>query len=297
MSILGRLFVVLAVFVALIGPVSPADAASSITVEVVSSPADQVSGDAARLRISVPPGLTDKAAVLVNGVDQSANFVAIDDGLLDGVVDGLVVGENTVEVTVRGRVIGARPGGSVVGATRVTLVNHPITGPIFSGPQQDPFFCATEGDYGNAELDGPVDADCSMDTTVSFKYRTTSGGWADYDPGRRPTGEHGHHHHDERGNRRLHRPLGAGHDQPVHLFDRSTVAERPGRGRARPVGLEQTAHLLLPGWASPSATTRVTRAGVGCCTTTDSVSGMPSPTRPAPRPARTTTWSSAVRRR
>lgn len=82
-------------------------------------------------------------------------------------VDGLELRDNLVEVrpvNSRGRAL-----------ARVTLTNHPITGPIFSGPQQDPFLCSTPGDYEAAELAGPVDEDCTMETIVSFKYRSTSG--------------------------------------------------------------------------------------------------------------------------
>ena len=62
------------------------------------------------------------------------------------------------------------------------LVNHPITGPIFSGPQQQPFLCSTAGHRGNAELGPTIDDDCSTQTVVSHKYRTSSGAWADFDP-------------------------------------------------------------------------------------------------------------------
>ncbi|MDH3296337.1 MAG: DUF6351 family protein, partial [Acidimicrobiia bacterium] len=188
-----RLLVALIAVAAVMAPSPAADALAraAVGIEVVSSPADQVSGDDARLRISVPRGLTDKTIVLVNGLDQSDRFVALADGLLEGVVDGLEIGGNEVEVLVRGRASApndnARTNGGAKARASITLVNHPVTGPIFSGPQQDPFFCSVESDYDNAELDGPIDDDCSMERKVSFKYRTTSGGWADYDPaGDRP---------------------------------------------------------------------------------------------------------------
>ncbi len=144
------------------------------SIDVVSSPAEYVSGDDARLLIDVPPGQIDKVVITVDGVDVTEAFAPIDGDTLEGVVDGLALGDNTVEV----RQENSR------GSAKATMVltNHPITGPIFSGPQQDPFLCSTPGDYGGAELAGPIDEDCSMETVVSFKYRTTSGGWADYDP-------------------------------------------------------------------------------------------------------------------
>ncbi len=152
-------------------------APASIDIEVTSSPADQVSGDDARLRLNVPPGLADKLAVLVNGEDQTDHFSEIGTGVLEGVVDELDLGRNEVTVVVNRQAASGNPA-----RASLSVVNHAITGPIFSGPQQDPFFCAVENDYDNAELDGPVDDDCSMETRVSFKYRTTAGAWADYDP-------------------------------------------------------------------------------------------------------------------
>lgn len=150
------------------------EAVPAIQIDVVSSPAEYVSGDDARLLVHLPPGLTDKASIEVNGADQTQNFSQLDKTTLDGVVDGLDVGDNAISVVVNSK--SKAPVG-----TSLTLTNHPITGPMFSGPQQDPFFCSVPGDYGAAELDGPLDEQCSMDTKVSFKYRTTAGSWADYD--------------------------------------------------------------------------------------------------------------------
>jgi hypothetical protein len=162
---------------AAVGGAAPGDVAS-IDLEVVSSPPEYVSGGDARVLVHVPPGQIDKVSILVNGVDQTDHFERVDPGTLDGVVDDLELGANEVTVTFNRRSRASKT---------MTLVNHPISGPIFSGPQQEPFFCSTPGDYGAAELNGPIDDDCSMETEVGFKYRTTGGGWADFDPdGPRP---------------------------------------------------------------------------------------------------------------
>jgi hypothetical protein len=163
----------------------PADAAppgrgagASFTIEVLSSPADQVSGDDARIAIDVPRTVPlHQVDIQVDGRDLTGSFVEDPPGSrrLEGVITGLPLGESDLVVDSNGNGRG-RPTASL------TLTNHPISGPIFSGPQQQPFLCATEGHRGNAEL-GPITdpANCSIDTVVSFKYRTTSGGWADYD--------------------------------------------------------------------------------------------------------------------
>jgi len=164
----------------------PADAAPPDTgptggfvVEVLSSPADQVSGGDARIAVEVPRIVpVHQVVVTVNGDDVTDAFVEdpVGSRRLEGVVSGLPLGDSQVVVTSNGRGKG-RP------TSTVTLTNHPITGPMFSGPQQEPFLCSTDRHRGHAEL-GPITdpANCSIDTVVSFKYRTTGGGWADYDP-------------------------------------------------------------------------------------------------------------------
>ncbi len=176
--VLRRALLAVVAAMALVVPAAAVDAqpGAILGIEVLSSPAHQVSGGDARLLVTAPPGLVDKIGVFVDGVDQTDDFVVVGNRELEGVVDGLALGDNEVTVVANRRAPRA------AARTTATLTNHPITGPIFSGPQQDPFFCATAGHYGNAELDGPVDDDCSMETRVSFKYRTTAGGWADYDP-------------------------------------------------------------------------------------------------------------------
>jgi hypothetical protein len=147
-------------------------------IEVVSSPAEYVSGDEARLHVTVPRGQVDRVAISVEGQDVTDAFSAIDANTLEGVIEGLALGENTVELhnrNSRGRSLAS-----------LTLTNHPITGPMFSGPHQEPFLCSTPGHRANAELGDPVDSDCSIERVVSFKYRTTGGGWADYTAGSDP---------------------------------------------------------------------------------------------------------------
>ncbi len=176
---------------------APAD---ELVVEVVSSAPDQVTGGDARLHIAVP-GNTPLSGVkvLVNGDDQSDHFSRIDGRrMLTGVVDSLGIGDNTVTV-----IAGGRRG--AVSRESLTLVNHRIEGPIFSGPQQYPFICQTEraglgqplvdsAERGNAvfgvdEAGDKTDEvvgfsmDCSADTLTTYVYRTTAGAWADYVPG------------------------------------------------------------------------------------------------------------------
>lgn len=100
-------------------------------------------------------------------------------------VAGLVEGENRLELH-------HSESGPL---SDLTLTAYPVTGPIFSGPQQYPFVCTvttelgkqplvdTEGDTGFPVMDGDgnkigLSRDCSIDSYVEFVYRTTGGSWA-----------------------------------------------------------------------------------------------------------------------
>jgi hypothetical protein len=146
-------------------------------IEVPSSPPDLVSGGDARIVIHVPVVVPlDQVSVSLDGQDVTDAFARIPDTrILEGVVSGLGLGDSLLEVDSNGTGHG-RP------TAQLVLTNYDIAGPMFSGPQQQVFLCADDGDRANAELGPAIDENCAVDTVVSFKYRTTGGGWADYDP-------------------------------------------------------------------------------------------------------------------
>ena len=127
---------------------------AGVDVRVLSGRADMVSGGDALVQITG----SEKATVTVNGRDVSKAFRAGRmKGSIVGRVDGLAVGRNTLEAKADGK------------AGRLELVNHPITGPIFSGPHQKPFVCETEA----AGLGAALDADCSAKALVTYMYKST----------------------------------------------------------------------------------------------------------------------------
>ncbi|MDQ7809164.1 DUF6351 family protein [Amycolatopsis sp. A133] len=65
----------------------------------------------------------------------------------------------------------------------LTVVDHAASGPVFSGPQQQPFYCETTA-FGLAPATGPS---CSAPPLVSYQYRTAGGAFrALADPDGRP---------------------------------------------------------------------------------------------------------------
>src|SRR5262245_19971846 len=126
-----------------------------VRLEVLSGPASLVSGGAARVRVTVPDRVPlSEARVSVNGDDVTGRFAA--DGqrdALEGVSQDLRLGESRVEARIRHD------------RDAITVVHHPVTGPMFSGPQQADFFCSTPQHLAGFGLAGPfLDANCSLAT-------------------------------------------------------------------------------------------------------------------------------------
>jgi hypothetical protein len=149
---------------------SPRD--GGLRLEVLSGPAKYVSGGAARVRVDVPRWVPlDSVRVAVNGTDVTGDFAAANHAL-EGVLRDLPLGRSSVTATA------ARHQ-----RTALTLTNHPITGPMFSGPQQPDFFCSTPAHLAGFDLTGPfLDANCSLNTRVDHYYRSTANTWRPYDP-------------------------------------------------------------------------------------------------------------------
>lgn len=114
--------------------------------------------------------------ILLNGEDVGDAFSNDSDkSVLEGVLNGLALGESVLEVQ-------APPHKYAGNNASLTLTNYPISGPMFSGPQQEVFVCSTDGHRANAELGPILDEDCAIATVISWKYKTTGGAFVDYDP-------------------------------------------------------------------------------------------------------------------
>jgi len=142
---------------------SAASGAGSVSIEVLSGRADSVSGGDALVAVSGAPA---GARVVASGVDVTGAFAPRGETLV-GLVDGLPVGSSEIVVTTKNGKAEAS----------IDVVNHPITGPVFSGPQH-PMYCTASGAPWNL---GAVDEDCHVAApVVSYRYRTTAGQFAAY---------------------------------------------------------------------------------------------------------------------
>ena len=183
-------------------PAALAAATHDFEIEVLSSPATMVTGGDALVRVDVPRTVPmHKATLLVNGEDVTASL-KVDESArtLTGMVDGLRLGENTLFADSNG-------GGNGRPTAELTVVNHPVIGPIFSGPQQQPFVCKTQTQgLGFPQVDNqsgigmrlfqtPGDdrtptigwsKDCTIATVVDYRYKSTDGSFKALPPGPLP---------------------------------------------------------------------------------------------------------------
>lgn len=146
---------------------------SQFPIEVLSSRPDAISGGDALVRVTVKRNVPASAVrIKLNGADVTSSFV-VSANMLTGLVGGMRVGENLLEVV--------DPRGNVRGKGRadadIVLTNHPIEGPMFSGPHEQPFACATQqfnlpGGLGN--LGAPLDANCSINRRVDYFYKSSA---------------------------------------------------------------------------------------------------------------------------
>lgn len=137
-----------------------------------------VSGGQVLVGVTVPRGVrASDVRVTANGHDVTSAFREQPDGSLLGLVTGLREGGNELTAST------GRHGRGQHARARLRVDDHPITGPVFSGPQQQPFFCETTA-FGLAPAEMPL---CSAPTQVSFVYRNTAGTFVPLaDPASRP---------------------------------------------------------------------------------------------------------------
>ena len=106
-----------------------ASAAPGLQINVLSTRADLVSGGQVLASIGLPRGADPSTVtVTLNGANVTSEFAERANGEFEGLLGGLVNGPNTVTASL--------PDGTSASST---ITNHPIGGPIFSGPQVQPW--------------------------------------------------------------------------------------------------------------------------------------------------------------
>jgi hypothetical protein len=136
-------------------------------IEVLSGAPGRVTGGDALVRITTRIPGAGAVRVTLDGRDVTSTFRRSPDSRSQtGLLSGLKPGDNTLAVTADGA------------SARLTLVNHPITGPLFAGPKERPFICETDRfrlQIGET-LGPPLDENCSVRTRIDYVYQSTTGG-------------------------------------------------------------------------------------------------------------------------
>ncbi|MCU1427847.1 MAG: hypothetical protein JWL83_1847 [Actinomycetia bacterium] len=128
-----------------------------LTLETSSARAAFVSGGDVLVTVSGPASTT-AVRVTRNGDDVSSAFAAAGTRTR-GVVTGLRNGANTIT---------AQSGTS---RAQLTVTNHPIDGPMVSGPHITPWVCTTQ----QLGLGAPTNANCDAPTKTTWSYRANDG--------------------------------------------------------------------------------------------------------------------------
>jgi hypothetical protein len=138
-----------------------------VEIATLSSRPDTVSGGDVVVEVRVPQSLRVKDIVVeLNGVKVTEALVADRRARrLIGLVSGLALGKSTLTAGMKSR-RGHRP------FTTLEISNYPASGPVFSGPRQQPWVCETSASgLGDPPTVGP----CIAPTRYDWFYRTTAG--------------------------------------------------------------------------------------------------------------------------
>lgn len=151
-----------------------AEAAPAYRISTLSTRPDKVSGGDVLVRVDVPDNAPLTGIIVRRNGQDVSNALRPDPAqhALIGLVRGLRPGQNTLEVFT----------GSAQPAALLSVSNYPSSGPIFSGPQEQPFICQTQGFRlpDGSTLGAPLDADCAIKTVTTYVYKPS--GASDFKP-------------------------------------------------------------------------------------------------------------------
>ena len=147
---------------------APAFAGSPpLEIDVLSNRAEVISAGDALVAVDIPSGVSpDKVRVFDDSREVTSAFAVRPNGRFEGLVTGLALGPN---------VLSARASGAK--EARITITNHPNGGPVFSGPQVQPWVCQSSA----------ADSQCNQPVSYSYRYKNSLGQFADYDPDNPPS--------------------------------------------------------------------------------------------------------------
>jgi len=102
-----------------------------VVIQVLSTRADLVTGGVALTAVTLPPGTKPSSVrVTLDGHSVTKEFARRRNGRYEGLLTGLRLGRNILTVRL--------PNGH---GARIAITDHPLSGPVFAGPQPEPWTC------------------------------------------------------------------------------------------------------------------------------------------------------------
>jgi len=134
---------------------------SLLEIRTLSSRPDLVSGGDALVEVRAAAGTPITQLTLALNGKNVTSYLKSDPatGSYRGVIEGMTIGANTLLATAK----------TPKAEAKLTVINHPITGPILSGPHLTPYECNT----GQSGLGPALDANCSAPRKIWYLYRST----------------------------------------------------------------------------------------------------------------------------
>jgi Tannase-like family of unknown function (DUF6351) len=139
-----------------------------LRIEVLSSRADLISAGDALVAVAYRKGVDpSEIRVTLDGRDVTDQFALRPNGRFEALLGGLAVGRNSL--------VARLPDGR---GARIAVDDHPNGGPVFSGPQVQPWQCQK----------GAADKQCNQPPAYQFLYMPSAGGgFQPYDPKNPPS--------------------------------------------------------------------------------------------------------------
>lgn len=149
------------------GSTATAPEAATISIQALSTKPWLVTGGDVLVEITLPERANvTQLRVSLNQADVTDEFISTSMHQLQALLTGLPLGESALVVEITGSEL----------SQTLVLTNYSITGPIISGPHEQPFHCQTsEFTLVNGESLGvALDASCSIATRVDYVYWSVS---------------------------------------------------------------------------------------------------------------------------
>ena len=125
-----------------------------IAIVTLANRADLISGPSTMVQIVLPDAADQKSIrVTLNGRNVTREFAARPGGMFAGILTGLKLGKNLVKAVL--------PSGY---GARLTITDHSINGPVFSGPQHEPWVCEK----------GALNKACNEPPVYTYLYESTN---------------------------------------------------------------------------------------------------------------------------